>query len=395
MTPSNFHVAIMCPGLGQGGSVADVALHHAQELSKRFCVTLFSDSFPDCARPLAAKQVLVQAPRFCWLHRFAHVPAELGFVYAARRALFLCHARTPVNALVCHGHLTSYLVGRPFTIANGAPHILVTHGDIFERPKGTYDTRLTWLYKSVTRPAYRHADLVVTLSPPLRELAIRGGAAPERVVIIPNGIDPSDIGLLASAIWGPASPSLGVPRVLYAGRLSREKGIDTLLEAAVLLRNLGIEFQLDIYGDGPLRERCFAASRSGRLDGRVIFHGRVPRDRLGDVYMQANVVCVPSRSDTHPAVVLEAMICGVPVVGCASGGIPFLLGDLAVQLLVAPGDAAALADRLLLFLSNHQRCREVGQKLRLRAQQEFDWRTTGARVSHEIVSLVTSRRSVP
>lgn len=395
MTSSSLHVAIVCPGLGQEGSVADVALHHAQELSKRFCVTLFSDSFPPHARPSGAKRVLVQAPRFRWLHRFAHVPAELGFVLAARRALFRCHTRTPVDVLVCHGHVTAYLAGRPFTTARGAPHILVTHGDISARPKGTYDTRLTWLYNRFTPLAYRSADLIVALSPPMRELAIRGGAPVGRVVLVPNGIDPYDIGLSMSATRAPASPSPSPPCILYVGRLSPEKGIDTLLEAATLLRRRDFDFRLHVYGDGFLARRCFAARGSGQLDGHVVFHGRVPRKRLGDVYMQADVVCVPSRSDTHPAVVLEAMICGVPVVGCSCGGIPFLLGELAAQLLVAPGDAAALADRLLLFLADPQRCREVGRQLRARAQSEFDWQKTGAALSNEILALAANRRSVP
>lgn len=372
--------------------MANVAFHHARELSNSFLVTLISESFEQGGAPNVTHAV-ASTPAFRWLRRFGHVPRELAFAYAARHAVSRRHTQAPIDVLICHGHVAACLVGQPFAAEHEAPHILVTHGDIFERPAGTYDARLTWFYKKVTPRAYRSANLVITLSPPMRDLAIRGGADADRVIVIPNGIDPTDIGLdgLADSTSNARWPR---PVILYVGRLSQEKGIDTLLKACALLRQRGQDFQLDVYGDGPLRNSSQARAAQSNLNGCVFFHGPAPRKLLGGIYRQGDIVCVPSRSDPLPAVVLEAMICGVPPVGCASGGIPFLVGDMADELLVASDDAGALAERLATFLSNPERRAAVAIRLQARAREVFSWKATGERLSQTVAALVDAGSSV-
>jgi FkbM family methyltransferase len=364
--------------------VANVALHQARELARYFRVTLVSDSFPAAELAGVAFHRL-SPPCFDWLRRYGHVPREVAFALSAKAAIAKLHAQADVNVVLCHGHPVAALAAKPLKRRLGIPYAMVTHGDIFDRPKGTYDARLTWFYRQVTRPAYRGADLVVALSPHMREMALRGGAAPERVVVIPNGIDPAEIGLDDAP---PASPRIRDRlELLYVGRLSVEKGVDVLIDVAALLKARGVAFRLRITGGGPETERLRWQVARSNLDELVQFLGPVPRLHLGALYRSADVVCVPSRSDSLPTVVLEAMVAGVAVLGTDTGGIPFMVRDGESGWIVPREDLKALADVLAAVSTNPAVLIEMGLAGRREATQHFNWEIIGGWLG-DLINLI-------
>jgi glycosyltransferase involved in cell wall biosynthesis len=261
---------------------------------------------------------------------------------------------------------------------------LVTHGDIFDRPKGTYDARLTFFYKAVTPGAYRHARWVVALSPHMRECAVRAGADPRAVNVIPNGIALEDIGLdaplSASSEIGAQSTGVSVIRLLYAGRLAPEKGVEYLLQACQLIADRGLAFQLRLVGTGPLAETYRRLAMNLGLQAQVEFMGAVPRHRLGPLYRDADIICVPSISDPLPTVVLEAMAAGCAVVGTNVGGIPFMIEDGVTGAIVSAGDAAAMADKIAELAENRQALVDIGRQAALVAAQRFSWPIVGSQL---------------
>jgi glycosyltransferase involved in cell wall biosynthesis len=344
------HVAVICQGIGGGGSVAAVALKQAVGLANSFDVTLVSDSHP--TKPAGCEQYYpIKPPSFYWLRRFAHLPREIAFTKYARRALLSLAQVRNLDFVLCHGHAVAALAAAPVQADLGIPYGLVTHGDIFDRPRGTYDARLTWLYRKVTPKAYRGANLIVALSPHMYALAERGGAAKRSIRLIPNGIDPSELGLGLSF----SPPPLGSPlRILFVGRLSIEKGVDTLLHSCKRLIDRGIPFQLRLLGDGPLRSELQALATRLGLDTCSSFVGCLPRHALGKEYLGCHVVCVPSRSDPLPTVVLEAFAAGRCVIGTNVGGISFAVEHEKTGLLVTPGSSDELADALECTARNQQ-----------------------------------------
>lgn len=383
------HLVMISPACGGAGAVANVARHQARELARYFQVTLVSDSFPATGLKGVTLQSL-HPPRFDWLRRYGHVPRELAFALSAKSALRRLHARGGVDVVLCHGHPVTALAAGPLGRRLGIPCVMVTHGDIFDRPKGTYDPRLTWFYRRVTPPAYRRTDLVIALSPHMASLAKRGGALPERVVVIPNGIDPAEIGLVDDP-YPRARPASARLELLYVGRLSIEKGVDVLIGSAGLLTANGVAYRLRIVGAGPEEDRLRLLVARSELDGAVEFLGPVPRLALGALYRSADVVCVPSRSDTLPTVVLEALASGRPVLGTDVGGIPFMVNHGQTGWLVPPGDPSALADRVQRIAVDPLALSEMSLAARLEAAKRFNWEDIGTQLSGWITSILDKK----
>lgn len=361
------HVAIVCRGLGGGGSVAAVALRQARELSRWFRVTLVSDSFP---AGLTLPSVRVRLPDLRALRRFAHVLDELTFAWAARRALRSAGA----DFVVCHSHVTALL-----SVPRGVPSGLFVHGDIRDRPEGTYDSRVTALYRYVTPRAYRKASVVFAPARPFVGIAQRDGA--RQVVWLPHGIDAAEIGAVEELPRPRSGPRL---RVLFVGRLAVEKGLSSLLDACALV---GDACELDVVGAGPL-----GATLRTRATERIRFPGPCPREELAAVYRSHDVLCLPAISETFGLVIAEALLCGVPVIATRVGGIGDLVEDGTNGLLVAPNDPRALAAAIARLAQDEP------LRARLAANapasvRDLDWESIGDRMAEAIRAATDAHRA--
>jgi glycosyltransferase involved in cell wall biosynthesis len=196
--------------------------------------------------------------------------------------------------------------------------------------------RVPWL----VRPVLRRARLVVAASNALAEAARALGAREVRVV--PSGV------AIPAAAGRPEEP----PHLLYVGRLSEEKGVLELVEAA---RGLPLE----VVGDGPLR---------ARVPGAV---GFVSPGELGPWYERASVVVTPSRREGYGVVAREAMAWGRPVVASAVGGLVDAVEDGVTGLLVPPRDVGALRAALERLLGDGALRARLGAAGREKAQREL------------------------
>jgi glycosyltransferase involved in cell wall biosynthesis len=367
-------LVIVATAMRSGGSVGAVAWRHAQELSRSHKVYVVTRDIPD-GEHAGIEPLLVRPRPWTWLRRFGHVPNELAFLRAARREIAGLAAREKIDVVWCHSHAAATLVGAPLKKRLGVRVIMTTHGDIFDRPPGTYSRDLTWFYKSVTPRAYREADLVHVLSPYMGECAVARGAPRERVRVIPNGIDASDIGLEAPAMRDAASfMPQGVLRLLYVGSFWNVKGIDVLLRAMAQLGQApGMPVQVTLVGEGALAGELAGLAKSLAIADAVTFAGRIERHRLAAIYGKADVLCVPSRSEALPTVAMEAMLCSVPVVGSNTGGIPMLVEDGATGYLAAPGDPTSLAEGLRKAAASREHLAALGARGLAKLHRSFGW----------------------
>ena len=147
--------------------------------------------------------------------------------------------------------------------------------------------------------------------------------------------------------------------VLHVGRLAPEKELDVLLAAWGLVHDAaGLETQFVVAGDGPLAARVDESApwirRLGFLD----------RDELADLYANADVCMLPSRTETCGLVALEAMASGLPVIGANAGGFPDSITSGVNGLLVQPGDARAFASATLGLVLDAEVRRRFGEAAR-------------------------------
>jgi phosphatidyl-myo-inositol dimannoside synthase len=244
----------------------------------------------------------------------------LSFAIAARRA--------SRGADVVHAHwLPSAL---PAT-ATGKPFVLQLWGS---------DVALARRARPLARWLVRRARIVVCASRSLADDARLLGAGDVRVIPSPVPI-PEAVGV-------PDDP----PHALYVGRLSDEKGVRELADAA---RGL----PLVVVGDGPLRPLFPDAL------------GFVPPHELGRHYERAAIVVVPSRREGYGMVAREAMAHGRPVVATAVGGLLDAVEDGVTGVLVPPRDPAALREAIAGLLADEQRRSHLGGAARLRAAAVF------------------------
>jgi glycosyltransferase involved in cell wall biosynthesis len=179
----------------------------------------------------------------------------------------------------------------------------------------------------------------------------------------------------------------------YIGRLSAEKGIDTLLDALALLPNDDV--RAVIAGEGPERERLQRQASRLDLDERIKWAGYVPHDRVVDFYRQIDVAVVPSRTtagwkEQFGRVVIEALSFEVAVVGSDSGELADLIPSTGGGWTFPEGDASRLA-ALLDWLNAHpQDRRSFAARGRGAVERDFDLDVIAGRFA-QVVSRAAPR----
>ncbi len=195
----------------------------------------------------------------------------------------------------------------------------------------------------ILRQVLDRAAAVLAVSPNLAQEATAQGARPEKVFIVPNGVDQA---LFAPQDQQEARQRLGLPvdgpLALYLGRLAPGKGLEMCLEALAALP----QARLLVVGDGPLRPGLEAQAQRLRLGPRLIWAGGQPHPNIPLYLAAADLLVLPSLSEGEPNVILEALSCGRPVVASRVGNIAGMVEHGREGLLFPAGDQALFVEYL-------------------------------------------------
>lgn len=229
----------------------------------------------------------------------------------------------------------------------------------------------TLYYRYIVRPAVFRARRVLTVSEYSRQRILEwSGVAPEKVVVVGNGVDPA---------FSPNGPlhQPGYPYVFYVRNTKSHKNVPRLLEAFAQLNVPAVRLVLSGEADDDTRH---LALRLG-IEDRVVFSGRIPEEELPAYYRGAAVVTMPSLYEGFGLPALEGMACGVPVVVSDTTSLPEVVGD--AGLLVDPHDANSIATGLRRVLTDEPLRVELVQRGLERAKL-FNWDDVAVRVQHEL-----------
>lgn len=236
---------------------------------------------------------------------------------------------------------------------------------------------LAWRYM---KWLYGQVDTVFVNSEQYRKCWIDRGFAPEKLKILPRGLDTDLFNPVRRdlSIWPGAGRNGQDVRLLYVGRISREKDLDVLAAAYAKVREGNQRVQLYLIGHGPY-SKALAATLP-----EAIFLGYLTGEKLAKAYASADIFVFPSTTDTFGNVVIEAQASGLPVIVSDLGGPKELVDDGVDGLVTKARDVDDVARAITLLAANQGMRTQMGKKARQRvidrswpeAFRKF-WQTTG------------------
>jgi len=216
---------------------------------------------------------------------------------------------------------------------------------------------------ALQRLAYRCATKVIANSRASAEQLRAEGVPQRKIAIVQNGLD--------FTAYAPRTPRPSVRNIVVVGNLRWLKGHDVLIDAAVEILRRAPDARFELIGEGPERQALTALAANRGIAHAIRFAGHsddVP-GRLAD----ADLFVLPSRTESFPNAILEAMAAGLPVVASAVGGILELIEDGRTGWLVPPGDAPALASRVLHAMAEPEAAATIGEAARADALARFSF----------------------
>lgn len=223
---------------------------------------------------------------------------------------------------------------------------------------------------SFSRWKYRQVAHFIAASGAIRDILVRDGIPPAQVSVVHDGIDVARVQRwpsadLRTAFWLPH----GVPVAVNVGALVAHKGQKFLLDAWPLVMRDVPDAHLVILGEGELRRPLEHQVKELHLERAVRLPGF--RDDVLSLVRSADLFVMSSVTEGLGSAVLDAMALGLAVVGTRAGGIPEAVVDGETGLLVAPGDARALAAAIARLLKDPLLRERLGHAGRVRVERHF------------------------
>jgi glycosyltransferase involved in cell wall biosynthesis len=283
------------------------------------------------------------------------------------------------------------------------PYVISTHGFVeFDNLSRAIDAP-AWqapiFERLIRKPVVETAQAaarILTLSPEDEPILVRMGVPAERLTIVPNGTDPyfaeplpdHDRRRLVSRFALPERK----PLLLFVGNHTANKGLDILLSSLSFMKEDAVAVIAGAIRSKSENAALLEGAGIRQGDPRVRFTDFVTKEELRALYRTVDIFVFPTRADTLPLVILEAMSCGLPVVATRVGGIPFEVNQ-ETGILVEPGDPSAIATAVDRLCADPQQRRKMGEAGRDRVIKTFCWETSAEKAVKVYDEVVSQRRT--
>jgi glycosyltransferase involved in cell wall biosynthesis len=321
------------------------------------------------------RQFSVERPRILLLPR-SWLFSCFGFFYflCCRQAITKVVREQPMDLIHAHTIMpdgfAAIMFGRKFNL----PVICTVHGsDVNIYPARSLATR--W----ATKWGLGRVGRLIAVSEHLKANIFRL-VGHRQVEVVPNGAD-SDV--FNSVSKDQARAKLGLPLqqeiLLFVGRLVEIKEIPVLLEAVRRLSRSNMHLYL--VGDGELKGQLMATAQQLGVAERCSFVGSRSHEEIPLWLSAADCFVLCSRMEGSPTVLPEAMMCGVPIVATAVGGIPEIITHRETGLLVSTGDSVALGEAINLLLTDKMLAAGVARRAAALALARFTWKANAEKTA--------------
>ncbi|MCK4538583.1 MAG: glycosyltransferase [Candidatus Krumholzibacteria bacterium] len=380
MTDSNdkIRICMMMPKCHIGGAEVQVMGLLKNIDRSRFAVSLclFNHGIKSMEIEAAKHAADVQYLGFRW----RYFP-----VVFLKMVKYLRHGRFDV----VHAHLAwAGLVGRLAAWVAGVPVRITT-----EHGKGLWKSPFQVL---IEKAMNRITDMRICVSRDIfRIRRDREGTPEEKLVYIPNGVDPEAFsasgakkGIMEEFDWSPSAPL-----ILSIGRIVEAKNYPLLVEAFSILLKSVPHAKCIIVGEGPCQPEVEAAIERYSVGASIRLAGT--RRDIPAFFDAADTFVLSSVREGLPVTLLEAMAAGTPIVATDAGGIPEAVTDGESAILVQSGDAGSLAEAMAMVLGDDATADRISASAQSVVRERFSIQNTTRRVEEIYISKLVSKKIKP
>lgn len=245
----------------------------------------------------------------------------------------------------------------------GLPSVVSVHGVFADRGFAVNFAQFVYL-RTLGLEVFRSADRVVCLTRGDVEEVVRFGCPFDKVRLVPNAVD--------TERFKPCKERED-NLVVWVGRFVPEKGLEYMIKAAKIVAEECREVKFLLIGYGPLKAKVMKLTHDLGLLDTVRFTGPLSRDEVAKVLGKAAVFAFPSLREGLPLAVLEAMACGLPVVGSNIPGVNDTVRHRENGLLTPSKDPKALAAGILALLNDRNFRMRLGKRARELTLEKYSW----------------------
>lgn len=263
------------------------------------------------------------------------------------------------------------------------PFLLHIH--IISNPKSFFSHLLSSLYYGTAgRFTINCAQAIITPSSAYKSLLSGKGVAPDKIKVVPYGIDLGRFHPNNDGSWFKKKYGCDGSRVILSvGRLNYQKGFSYLIKAMPNVLRHFSDVKLVIVGEGEDLAYLRGISKRLGLEESILFTGAMSSSEIPEAYAAADVFVLPSIFESFGIVLIEAQATGKPVVCTRVGGVPEAVVDGKTGLMVEPQKPDELTNAIIAILSDRKMAKSIGERGRRYVEDKFGWDS----IVDEVVNL--------
>jgi glycosyltransferase involved in cell wall biosynthesis len=291
---------------------------------------------------------------------------------------------------IIHAH--DWLVGVAAAILKGSlkiPLLTTIHATETGRNNGIHNEMQQFIHDKESQLIEASDQLIVCSDYMQQELVSTFDIPPNKMVIIPNGIEQSKMNLdkYPDQFSGQTNKKL----IFSIGRIVKEKGFETIIEAASIAKATGLNVFFVVAGKGPLLINYRKQIQERNLDDHISFIGYITDAEKNALMYWSDMNVFPSLYEPFGIVALESMIQGKPTIVSNSGGLRGIVKHMVYGLLMEPGNADSLLEQICFLLNNPMMAQKIGEKGQQLVKNLYGWNRVAyetKRIMEDLILLV-------
>ncbi|MDP4085221.1 MAG: glycosyltransferase family 4 protein [Bacillota bacterium] len=250
------------------------------------------------------------------------------------------------------------------------PLLTTIHATEFGRSGGIFNEMQRFIHEKEIQLINQSDKLIVCSHYMFKELCTVFKVNPEKLTILPNGIEPN-----MSLVKTTMMPEWKNKKIIFSiGRMVEEKGFETIIKAASLVKERGLEFFFIVAGKGPKLQQYRGKAINEKLEEQISFVGYISEIEKNAYILQSEVAVFPSLYEPFGIVALESMILGKPTIVSNTGGLKGIIQHRKTGLLMDPGNAESLLEQIEFLLTNPKKAKEIGRCGKKMVNRIYGWK---------------------